>query len=262
MAGVDFVVHSAAQIGGTWSRATPEDFERVNQWGSINVLAAAEKAGVKRTLMILSGVLFEPSETLDERSRIVPVSGAHSPYTRTKLAAYYESMARAARGQDIVFVVPGGIYGPAPILSRALAPTSFSSTLLRAIKGELKRYIGVHLSWGYSRDVAAVSLAALEKGRRGERYLACGRSDEDMSLPEFCNLMCELAGVKHRVETVPLDKVAGDAEFGSMVKYLRASYPKPLVNSAATDRELGVAPTPVREGLLHTLRWLEASGQI
>ncbi len=96
MDGVDGVVHCAAQIGGMWSTARPEDYEAVNHQGSVNVLDAAERAGVRRIVMLLSAILFDPSQTVTEDSRVVPAGPADSPYVRTKRAAYDEGMARVS----------------------------------------------------------------------------------------------------------------------------------------------------------------------
>ena len=70
MAGVDGVVHGAAQIGGTWSIARPEDFEAVNHQGSVNVLDAAGRTGVQRIVMLLSAILFDTSKTVTEDSEV------------------------------------------------------------------------------------------------------------------------------------------------------------------------------------------------
>ena len=155
--GVDGVVHCAAQIGGTWSTAEPKDFEAVNQRGTINVLDAAQ-AAPQRTVVLLSAVVNDRRVTATETSPIAPLETSNSPYLRTKLAAYYEGMARAARGADVNFVVPGGVYGPTPFVERALVPTIFTGTLLTAARGELRRYLPMPIPWVLAEDVADIAL--------------------------------------------------------------------------------------------------------
>ena len=198
--GVRGVIHCAAQIGGTWSTAEPGDYEAVNQWGTINVLDAAQAAGAARTVVLLSAVVGDRRVTATERSPIAAISPANSPYLRTKLAAYYEGMARAARGVDVNFVVPGGVYGPTPMVERALVPTIFTGTLLMAARGELRRYLPMPIPWVLAEDVADIALLALERGRPARRYLAMGRPEDTCSLPQFCNTFLELAGIDQRVE--------------------------------------------------------------
>ncbi len=256
--GVDGVVHCAAQIGGTWSTAEPKDFEAVNQRGTINVLDAAQAARAARTVVLLSAVVNDRRVTATETSPIAPLETSNSPYLRTKLAAYYEGMARAARGVDVNFVVPGGVYGPTPFVERALVPTIFTGTLLTAARGELRRYLPMPIPWVLAEDVADIALRALERGRTGHRYLAMGRPSDTCSLPQFCNAFLELAGIDHRVEEFdPTGPGAhDDPEFGSMVRMLQSSYPTPSHDPSATTAELGRAPTPLNDGLLATLRWL------
>ena len=253
--GVDGVIHCAAQLGGTWSTARPEDYEAVNQWGTINVLDAA---GAARTVVLLSAVVGDRRLTATETSPIATISPTNSPYLRTKLAAFYEGMARAARGADINFVVPGGVYGPTPILERALAPTIFTGTLLMAARGELRRYLPMPISWVLAEEVADVALRALEHGRPARRYLAMGRPEDTCSLPQFCNTFLELAGIDHRVEEFDPSGpgVATDPEFGSMATLMQDSYPSPSHDPARTTTELGRRPTSLRDGLSATLMWL------
>jgi dihydroflavonol-4-reductase len=261
---VDGVIHCAAQIGGTWSTAEPEDYEAVNQWGTINVLDAAHAAGAARIVVLLSAVVNDRRVTATEESPIAPIAPGNSPYLRTKLAAYYEGMARAARGVDVNFVVPGGVYGPTPMVERALVPTIFTGTLLMAARGELRRYLPMPIPWVLVEDVAEIALRVLERGRPGRRYLAMGRPDDACSLPQFCNAFLGLAGIDHRVEefdpTGP--GASNDPEFGSMVSMLQASYPSPSHDPSRTTNELGRAPTPLRDGLRATLTWLRSNHKL
>ena len=264
MAGVDGVVHGAAQIGGTWSIARPEDFEAVNHQGSVNVLDAAGRTGVQRIVMLLSAILFDTSKTVTEDSEVVPAGPTDSPYVRTKRAAYHEGMARISVGAEIAFVVPAGVYGPSLFLERALVPTIFTGTLMRAATGELTRYLPMPISWVLAEDVADIALRALDRGRSGARYLAMGRPEDTRSIPAFCNTFLELAGIGRRVAEVhPNGGATGDdPEFGPMVRMVRRDYPTPPHDSARTTDELGRPPTPLIEGLGLTIEWLRRNGRL
>ena len=91
------------------------------------------------------------------------------------------------RGQDIVFVTPGAIYGPGVFAERALDPTSFTRAALRGMKGELDSYVTIPMMWTYAADVAEIALRALDRGAAGGRYLALGRPEDVCSLAAFCN---------------------------------------------------------------------------
>jgi nucleoside-diphosphate-sugar epimerase len=105
---------------------------------------------------------------------------------------------------------------------------------------------------------AAVGLAALEKGRSGAQYQALCRDEDTCTLPDFCNLGCEIAGVSHRVVNVSLE--TGGKEIGVMTNY--AERTKFRVDTSATERELGVYSPPLKEGVRETIDWLRAVGKL
>lgn len=262
--GVGTVVHCAAVIGGTWSTATPDQFDAVNRVGGLNVLECALEAGVGRVVSVLSAIVADADETITERFRPAELSAHSSPYVRSKLASYYAGMARAAGGADVCFVLPGGVYGPTPFPDRALVPTIFTGTLLAAARAEIRRYLPMPIPWVLAADVARVCLAAAAGGRRGARYLALGRPEDACSLPEFCNGFLALIDSPLRVDSV--DPTApgaeDDPEFGGMVRLLRRHYPTPAFDASATNAELGLTMTPLADGLAQTASWLHTLGRL
>lgn len=259
-AGVDGVIHSAAVIGGTWSTATEEEFEEINYQGAINALDAARDAGAKRTVLIGTLAITDMAYTITERSPMIPVSQKGSGYTRAKLASFYAGMHRACRGEDIVFVLPGAMYGPSPFVDRALEPTLFTGSMYLALTGKLEKYVSFPLTWPYVEDVARVVLAALDKGERGQRYLGGGRPEDKYSLAQFCNMACEQAGVAHRVQDLQLADMAD--EIGSMREMAAMKFADPPIDPSHTTRALGVELTPLETGVAKTLDWLRANGRI
>jgi len=261
MEGVDWVIHAAAQISGFGNDTPDEAYERANQWGAINVLKAAERAGGIRMVMVSTGSILERTETVNEVSRIKPLDQDVPPYVRTKRAAYYESMARAARGQDVMLVFPGGIYGPSPVLKRALDTRSFNHVLLTALRGEAQEFPPLPVTWTFALDGARVCLAALERGRRGARYMAYGRVDDIRTTAAFCNRALEFAGLDHRVSDITDQTASGSVRFGTMAHNLVPKYPDPPADGSRTANELDVPPTTVDDGLRSTLDWFRAIGE-
>jgi len=92
MRGVSGVIHTAAALGGTWSKNTPDDMWRVNHGGALNVLDAAARAGVRRTVLIDSQSVIDPAFTQTERSPVVLISDLDSAYVRSKRAIFYAAM--------------------------------------------------------------------------------------------------------------------------------------------------------------------------
>jgi dihydroflavonol-4-reductase len=255
--GVDAVIHTAALLGGTWATADAEEYERVNVGGTRNVLDAARHA---RTV-VLGTTAFLDRGRGDPITETMPVAPENAdPYTRTKRAAHLEAMRRAEGGQDVLVVLPGGVYGPAVIAHGATRPTSFNGAILLACRGELPRYPPVKLGWVLGEDVARVALLALDRGERGKRYHALGDPASVMTVPAFLSLACELGGVPHRVAPTgsPREDPSLLEEFGTMARTADTRWPEPLFDSSATHAALGDAPTPAREGLERTIAWLGA----
>lgn len=257
--GATGILHCAAVLGGTWSKSTPEEFWAVNYHGVVNVMEAAKQRGVRRVVDVDTLAVMDWRTTITERSPLLPITPDNSPYVRSKRASVYESLHRAALGQDVVFVTPGGIYGPGPFTERALHPTCFNAMLLAGITGKLDRYVKFPLTWVYVADVVNIALAAFERGRIGERYLALGHAADICSLPDFCNRAAELAGSPHRVASV--DPASG-LEIGTMAQFASRKYPDPIMDSSATTLALDVPPTLMCEGLRHTVAWLRSQGKI
>jgi dihydroflavonol-4-reductase len=260
--GADLVIHAAAQIGGTWSDATAEDFERVNQQGSLNLLRVAEQERVRRTVVVLSAALYDASHTLTESSPVKPIMPGDSPYVRTKRAAYYEGMARAARGQDVLFVVPGGIFGPSLFAERALVPTIFNSNIVNAANGTFTEYLPIPISWVLGSDVAAVCLAALDRGLSGHTYLAVGGPDAVMTVAGFCNAALAKAGIDRRIADADLSGPGAATRYGSIVKLLASRYAEPLADCSGTTEALGLEPTPFPAAIATTVAWLRELGAL
>jgi nucleoside-diphosphate-sugar epimerase len=168
-------------------------------------------------------------------------------------------MRRASLGQDVRIVVPSGVYGGAPVVGRALVPTSYTGSLLMGLRGELDEYVATRHMWVHVEDVAQVALLALERGHIGERYLALGRAEDAMSLAALCNRTNEIAGVAHRVRDVTTAEVS---EYGSIAWMATRPTAEPILDCTRTTETLGWAPTPLDEGLRATVDWLRACGRI
>jgi dihydroflavonol-4-reductase len=263
VSGARMVAHAAGKIGGMRTKTTPEELDRVNFWGTMHVLDAAECAGVERVALVSSYGVFDWGRTLTETAEIVPIAKVDilSTAVKAKRAAFYEGLARASRGKDVRFVIPGCIYGPAPVAERALAPTSFNTALVMALQGTLTKYLSYPLLWSFAEDVAQITLLALERGEFAGRYLSAGAPEDAMSLARFCNMAAAIAGIAHRV--VDEDpREASPEEYGTMLLHAQKRFAEPLCDPSRTTAELGRPPTPLHGGLEQTVSWLRTLGHI
>ena len=262
--GCDAVIHSAALLGGASQDLA--DFEAVNFDGTRHVLDVAAELGMRRVVALSTGTFFDTRGDGPLEEAPIAAHPSDDPYTVTKLAAFREAHARAAGGQDVVTCHPGAIFGPSPLAKRALARTSFNRVLLAALQGRLTRYLSFPVSWVFAADVARGSIAALDHGVSGERYMLDGRPQDCLSTAECCNKVCEIAKLPQRVEDVPVsDDPALLEEFGpTLVAIARSERGDPARRSmdTPTRRRLGYQPTRLGEGLAAMVDWLRAIGRI
>jgi nucleoside-diphosphate-sugar epimerase len=259
MQGCDAVIHSAAMLGGPTQTLT-EGF-MANTVGTMYVMSAAARLGISPCVQLLTTTYFDMwTQTLTEKSPIDLKALNLDPYTISKRFAFLEGDARARAGQDLRFVIPGGVFGPSPAVDRALTLPSMDALLVSALKGEIEEIIDFPIPWSYVDDVAWVSVAALENGTRGERYIAHGLSEEVSGMSVFCNAALEVAGSKRRIHSIRGDQLNDPAireKYGdSWVDLAKTPFPKPWSDSTFTQKRLGYKPTAMRDGLVTTIDWM------
>jgi nucleoside-diphosphate-sugar epimerase len=264
--GSDAAIHCAALLGGASQDLA--DFEAVNIGGTKNVLDVAEKVDLRRVVAVSTGTFFDTTTGLDREDAPVMKNPSQDPYTVTKMAAFLDAMARAAKGRDVVSTHPGAIFGPSPVASNALGMTSFNRVLLSAARGRIERYIKFPVSWVFAEDIARGCLLALDKGVAGERYMLDGRPEDVVSTAEACNRMCRVAGLDHHVVDVEasddpeLAKVFGPTLVAIAKKAARGTPERKNLEDSKTYKRLGYSPISLDEGLAVTYQWFKALGKV
>ena len=176
-----------------------EAMRRLQVDGSRNVARAAKAAGVGRFVHVSSvGVLgaYDAPGVVDEDH---PAPGALSQkhhYHRSKIEAEAAVTAELAGAMDLVCVLPVMLWGPG---DWGLSSTGYA---LRALQGETLYFTR---TGGTSvldvEDAARGVVAALRRGRPGERYILAG---ENISIETLCRLIAEAIGGPQRVKPVAL----------------------------------------------------------
>jgi UDP-glucose 4-epimerase len=85
--GVDYIFHLAAMISVPESMGKPKDCVEINTQGTLNVLDAAAKAGVKKLCLSSSAAVYGDNPTLPKTEDMLPEP--KSPYAVTKLDGEY-----------------------------------------------------------------------------------------------------------------------------------------------------------------------------
>ncbi len=261
MTGCDAVIHLAGF--SSWNDLNSPLMDEVVVGGTRNVLRAARQAGWLRTVVVSTSVAvngtLEPA-VHDEASTLqLPVGGF--VYSRAKASAEDVCRAAAADGLPVVIVNPGEVFGPNDIdLITACNLVDFarSSPVLVCHGGTSV----VHID-----DVAEGVIAALERGRSGERYILAG---DNLSIRQLAELTLELLGERKLVLSAPNVFIRW---FARLARALRLPLPfNPAVlpyamrywfmDCTRAQTELGVTFRSARDTLEPTLAWLVAAGHI
>jgi UDP-glucuronate 4-epimerase len=108
----DQVIHLAARAGVRPSLAEPALYQRVNVEGTVNVLEAARKSGVKKFIIASSSSVYGVNSKVPF-SESDPIFSAISPYAASKLAG--ESLGHVYHhvyGLDVAMLRLFTVYGP------------------------------------------------------------------------------------------------------------------------------------------------------
>ena len=131
--GTDTLFHLAAKNSIADCQADPLDAVDVNVRGTVNVLVAAETAGIRKVVLAESSALYEGSQTLPTpESEVAP----RSFYAVSKFCAMYFADAFARyRGMNLTALRYLCVYGPRQDYRRTIPPV-MSAFIIKLLKGE------------------------------------------------------------------------------------------------------------------------------
>ena len=191
------------------------------------------------------------------------------------VGAYSQSKAKATQmvldsvrvmGLKACVVHPSGILGPN---DHAMGETS--STVLQIIKGEMPMGMQGSFNLCDVRDLAAGTIAAVDKGRNGECYIL---ANETVTLRDMCEMLhkeCNAKKIKFYLPLDLADKIAQGLE-----KQAEKTGKKPLMTTfsvynlarnnefdySKAQRELGYTTRPYQETIRDEVQWMKEEGLI
>ena len=264
--GVRFLFHAAADYR-LWAR-NPEEILRNNVEGTRLVMEEALRAGVERIVYTSSVATLQPVEVgAATEDNPLAEDAAIGAYKRSKVAAerLVEAMVRR-NGLPAVIVNPSTPIGP-----RDVRPTPTGRIIVEAASGRMPGFVETGLNLAHVDDVAAGHIAALDRGRIGERYILGG---DNVFLAD---MLADIAGlVGRRAPTLKLPRtllypLAYGAELMARVRGvepfvtldgLRMARHHMFFDDSKARRELGYASRPHREGLADAVAWFRSHGYI
>jgi dihydroflavonol-4-reductase len=169
--GQEWVIHAAANLT-YWGRDAAWQ-ARVNVEGTRNVIRACRQAGVRRLVHVSSvaavGIPDDSGRPADEEF-CFNLGDSGLNYHLSKRRAEEEVAAGVAEGLDAVIVNPASVFGPYGAGYRG------ADMLSKVRRTPVVPYFTGGLCVVHVDDVVAGTLAALRRGRAGQRYILGGEN--------------------------------------------------------------------------------------
>lgn len=270
LASVDALFHTAAHFRDSYKGGDHWPMlHRINVEGTRALLEAAYAAGVRRMVHTSSiAVLDGPrGAVMDETmTRKLP---ERDPYYRSKVMSDQEVFAFLEAHPDFhaSFVLPGWMHGPGDV-----GPTQAGQTVMDFVQGKLPGIVPATFAFVDARDVALAQIAAAERGRRGERYLAAGRHMAIAELFQRLEAVTDIKGPTRKIPAALLYVIAAMSEIAARttgksallswatVRVMMQERDRSRFDHAKSQAELGVSFRPVEETLADEIAWFQANG--
>ncbi|MBY0558422.1 hopanoid-associated sugar epimerase [Hyphomicrobium sp.] len=265
--GARYVFHVAADYR-LWA-PDPQEIIATNTNGTRAVMAAALKAGAERVVYTSSVATLRLTGDGSPSDETMPLDEAHA------IGAYKKSKVLAERLVERMIAeqaLPAVIVNPStPIGPRDVRPTPTGRIVVEAASGRMPAYVETGLNLVHVDDVANGHVAALKRGRIGERYILGG---QDMTLGEMLAEIARLAGRRPPSIKLPrqliypiaygaeaMARITGREPFATVDGLRMAKY-KMFFSSAKAERELGYRARPASDALAEAYRWFRDAGYL
>jgi dihydroflavonol-4-reductase len=265
LADCEVLVHVAADYR-LWVR-DPQVMYAANVDGTRNLLALAREVGVARVVYTSSVATmgFREDGTIVDENTPVSLDDMIGHYKRSKYLAEQEAIAAARDGQQVFVLNP-----TTPIGSNDIKPTPTGQIVVDFLNRKFPAYVDTGLNLVDVGEVARIHVAALERGRPGERYILGG---ENLSLKQILDKMSTITGIPSPTMKVPHAVAMAFAFFDETVtgrlrgkepratlEAVRMGKKKMFASSAKAERDLGFRIVPVYGALRAAIDWLRAHG--
>jgi dihydroflavonol-4-reductase len=265
ISGCDALVHVAADYR-LWV-PDPKSMYAANVEGTKSLLRLARETGVERVVYTSSVATmgFRSDGTVVDEQTPVSIDNMIGHYKRSKFLAEQEAVGAARLGQRVVILNP-----TTPIGSDDAKPTPTGRIVVDFLNRKFPAYVDTGLNLVDVESVAAMHVAALDRGISGERYILGG---ENLTLKQILDRMAAMTGLPSPTMQVPHSVAMTFAFFDewitgrirgheprATVEAVRMGKKKMFANSAKAERDLGFKVVPVDAALLAAIDWFRAHG--
>lgn len=265
--GCSRVYHAAARVSTLQGRE--QELYDTNVLGTRNLLEAARLEGVGRVVVTSSlGAVGQPADRpCNETDGFNPYQH-HLPYEESKAWVEHECLKACVEGQDVVIVVSTAVLGPFDYV-----PSRMGRVIQDFANGKLNAYIPGGFEFVGAADLGRGHLAAMERGRTGQRYIVSGRY---LSVDDLMAMLEEITGVKKPKLRLPPAVMLGIAHVTTpMLVALSPSTPLRFTPDAVrllqmqrkadigkARSELGYEPSPIEDAVAQAHAWFVQHGTV
>lgn len=196
--GADGIFHQAAIASVPQSIQNPEESNKVNVTGTLNVLTAARDNNVRKVVLASSSAVYGDDFTLPKTEDLLPAP--LSPYAVTKIAnEYYGGVFFRIYGLKTVFLRYFNVFG-----SRQDPQSDYAAVIPKFIQRIREGKPPVIFGDGkqtrdftFIKDIVSANIQAMESDATGVYNIGCGNP---LSINELASILMEIMGVN--LETI------------------------------------------------------------
>jgi dihydroflavonol-4-reductase len=264
MAGCEVVFHVAADYR-LWVR-DPAEMYLSNVQGTKAILEAARKNSV-RCVVYTSSVAtvgFTGNGHPADEDSPVSLADMIGHYKRSKFMAEQVALDAGRGGMRVVTVNP-----TTPVGEHDVKPTPTGRIIVDFLKRKFPAYVETGLNLVDARECARGHIAALEKGKSGERYILGG---ENLTLKQILDKLGVISGLRSPKVKLPyfvayaagaVDQTVQGRLLGreprATIETVRMGKKKMWASSGKAERELGWKTVPVDDALRRAVAWFQAN---
>ncbi len=267
MSGCDTIFHVAADYR-LWVR-DPEEMYRSNVEGTRAILEAARKNGVQRVVYTSSVATmgFTRNGNPADEDSPVALTNMIGHYKRSKFMAEQLAMNAGRSGMHVVIANP-----TTPVGEQDIKPTPTGRIILDFLKRKFPAYVDTGLNLVDVTECARGHVAALERGKSGERYILGG---EDLTLKQILDKLGAITGLASPTVKLPYffafaaaavdETITGrmlHREPRATIDAVRMGRKRMFASSAKAERELGWKIVAVEQALRRAVDWFRANGYV
>lgn len=257
-------VYHLAAYARLWARDA-SIFHKFNVTGTENVLKAAKANGVQKVVYTSTAGVIGPSKDKPMRETDPRITGFFNLYESTKSEAEKIALQYAGQGLPVSILNPSRIYGPG--FDTGSNPVTKIVELY--VKGKWKVIPGSGNdigSYPYIDDVVDGHIAAMEKGRSGERYIFGGAN---VTFNDLIAAIKKYSGVEKKLRHIPFALLKIVSQLMLLNAKITGKYPMMTpdwvdkykydwaLDSSKAVNELGYKIRPLEDGIKETIDWVK-----